>query len=138
MSRKISRTDVNFLLDTVLLLLFVALSISSVILEFVFPVGTEADGWLLWQWSYNEWSRLRFGLLAALALSVLVHVMLHWSWVCGVVASRRGSSHSHRPAARDDPSRTLWGVGLLILIINLAGAIVAAAALMIQAPAIIP
>jgi len=33
-----------------------------------------------------------------------------------------------------DPSRTLWGVGLLIVIVNLIGAIVAAAALTIQSP----
>ena len=30
------------------LLLFLALCTLSVILEFIFPVGTQADGWLLW------------------------------------------------------------------------------------------
>ena len=133
MTRQISRTDVNLLLDTVLLLLFVALTICSVILEFVFPAGTEAKGWLLWQLSFNEWSRLRFALLAMLALCILIHIMLHWSWICGVVASRLLTVQP-RKAAHDDPSRTLWGVGLLILIINLGGVIIAAATLSIQAP----
>lgn len=133
MSRKLSRTDVNFLLDTTLLLLFVALCICSVILEFVFPAGTKAEGWLLWSHSYNEWSRARFGILSLLTCGILLHLMLHWTWVCGVIESRlRGKTQ--RKTAHDDPARTLWGVGLLILIINVAGAIIGVAAVMIQSP----
>ena len=134
MARKISRTDVNFLLDALLLLLFVALCICSVILEFVFPAGTQADGWLLWNSSFNEWSRFRFYILASMAAAVVLHVMLHWSWVCGVLSSRLRSKSNQKSPAHDDPSRTLWGVGLLIVIVNLMGAIIAAAALTIQAP----
>ncbi len=133
MSRKITRTDVNFLLDTVLLLLFVALCICSVILEFVFPPGTRAEGWQLWSKSYNEWSRFRFGILSFLAGAVLLHIMLHWSWVCGVVESRtRDKSQPKIP--NDDPSRTLWGVGLLIAIINIAGIVIGLAAITIKSP----
>ena len=135
MSRKVTRTDVNFLLDTVLLVLFVALCICSVILEFVFPPGTQAEGWMLWTRSYNDWSRLRFGVLAALTAAVLLHLMLHWSWVCGVIESRTRSKTQPKPP-NDDPSRTLWGVGLLIVIVNLVGAVVAAAAVMIRGPAL--
>jgi hypothetical protein len=40
--------------------------------------------------------------------------------------------------AHDDPSRTLWGVGLLIVVANLVGAVVAAASLMIHAPVTAP
>src|SRR6478752_1878098 len=112
MSRKISRTDINFLLDGVLLLLFVMLCSCSAILEFVFPPATRAEGWLLWSKSYNEWSRIQFGILSLLAVAVLLHIMLHWSWVCGVVESRIGEK-SKRKVANDDPNRTLWGVGVL-------------------------
>jgi hypothetical protein len=132
-TRKLSRTDVNFLLDAVLLLLFVALCVCSVILEFVFPAGTQADGWFLWQLSFNEWSRLRFILLSILAMCVLVHIMLHWSWICGITG-RKLNRNSGPTATHDDPRRTLWGVALLILIVNLSGIIVSAATLMIQAP----
>jgi len=133
MARKLTRTDFNFLLDTVLLVLFVALCASSVILEFVFPAATRADGWQLWSKSYDQWSRVRFGILSLLAAAIVLHIMLHWSWVCGVVESRT----KDRPTGRrppDDPSRTLWGVALLIAIINIAGFIIGWAALTIQAP----
>jgi hypothetical protein len=134
MARKLTRTDVNFVLDTLLLLLFVALCICSVILEFVFPAGTQADGWLLWNSSFNEWSRFRFFILASMAAAVVLHVMLHWSWVCGVLSSRLRSKLNQKSSAHDEPSRTLWGVGLLIVIVNLIGAIIAAATVSIQAP----
>lgn len=135
--RKLTRTDVNFWLDLLLLILFLAVCGLSVILEFVFPVGTQADGWMLWGHDYGEWSRIRFILLATMAAAVVLHVMLHWSWVCGVIASRLGAKKTGA-AAHDDPSRTLWGVGLLIVVCNLIGLIVAAAAFTIQSPAVGP
>ena len=135
--RRYSRTDVNFLLDGLLLLLFVALCACSTIIEFVFPAGPQADGWLLWGKSYIEWSRFRFAILAAMSAAVLLHVMLHWSWVCGVVISRVGHKRAGA-ASHDDPNRTLWGVSLLIVVINVIGAVVAVAALTIQPPVVGP
>jgi hypothetical protein len=132
--QKLNRTDLNFWLDVVLFSLFAALCTCSVIVDFVFPAATQAEGWTLWGVSFNRWNSFRFSILATLAGAVLLHVMLHWSWVCGVVASRMGRKKA-AAASRDDPSRTLWGVGLLILVINIAGGIIAAAALMIQPPA---
>lgn len=133
---RVSRTAVNFCLDALLLVLFVSLAVVSVILEFVFPAATQADGWLLWSADYDSWSRVRFGVLAILAATIVLHVMLHWSWVCGVVASRIGKKKAG--GAHDDPSRTLWGVGLLIVLVNLIGLVVAVASLMIEAPVTLP
>jgi hypothetical protein len=59
--------------------------------------------------------------------------MLHWSWVCGVLASR-ASRWLGRTVRLDDGARTLYGVGLLILLLHVVGVCVAAAALSIQAP----
>lgn len=137
MPRRISRTEINFLLDSILLLLFVAVCTCAVILQFVFPAEKQ-EGWLLWSRSFSDWSRYQFTLLAAMALAVLLHVMLHWSWICGVLSSRFGDKTTRKAAANDDPNRTLWGVGLLIVIVNLMGAIIAAAVLTIEAPTAIP
>lgn len=133
MTRRISRTDFNFCLDALLLTLFVSLCACTTIREFVFPPGPEAHGWTLWGHSYSDWSRLQFAILATMAAAVLLHVMLHWSWVCGVVQSRLGRKKAG-PPARDDPRRTLWGVSLLIVVMNLVGGIVALAELTIQSP----
>jgi len=132
--KTMTRTTVNFWLDLFLLLLFLTLIAVSVIVRFVFPPGPSAAGWTLWGWGYAEWAAAQFALVAAMALSVLLHVMLHWTWVCGVVAGfvahRRGGP---RPRL-DEGSRTLYGVGLLIVILNVVGAAIAAAWLMVEPP----
>jgi len=128
-----SRTSVNFLLDLALLVAFLTLAWISVVLRFVFPAGTAAAGWTLWGRGFDDWSAVQFALLCTLALGVLLHLMLHWSWVCGVVASRfsRWRGKSIRP---DEGVQTLYGVGLLIVVVNVVGLLIAAAALTIQMP----
>lgn len=128
--RGLSWSEINFLLDALLLLLFVGLCAAAVILRFVFPPGPAAKGWTLWGLDYDAWGGIQFGLLAALAGGILVHVMFHWSWVCNLLASRFGG----RKARVDEGMQTIYGVGLLIVLLNVIGITVAAAKLMIQGP----
>jgi hypothetical protein len=74
-------------------------------------------------------------LVTILGLAILLHVMLHWSWVCAVTVTkvlRRGRT----TAKLDDGQQTLWGVGLLILIVNVVGLLVGLAYLTIQGPGV--
>jgi hypothetical protein len=125
-----SRTLINFLLDATLLTAFLLLIWVSAVVRFVFPPGTSAAGWTLWGFGYDGWNGLQFALVAVLALGILLHVMLHWTWVCGVIASRV----TGRKGRLDDGVQTLYGVGLLIVICNVVGLLVAAAALSIREP----
>jgi hypothetical protein len=130
-----SRTILNFLLDSLLLATFSVLVWSAVIVRFVFPPAYDARGWTLWNLSLDEWMNIQFGMVAILALGVLLHVMLHWSWVCGVIAARISRN---KKAKIDDGTQTLYGVGLLIVILNVLGLATAAAALMIRSPQSLP
>lgn len=127
-----SWTDVNFWLDALLLVNMLALGWCAAIVHFVFPPGLNAKGWTLWGADYNVWARVEFGLLAALATGVLIHVTLHWSWVCNVIATRYSRSKKGRI---DEGMQTIYGVGFLILLLHIVGIAVAVAALMIQSPA---
>ncbi|MDZ4780338.1 MAG: hypothetical protein SGJ19_08805 [Planctomycetia bacterium] len=127
---RMSRTMVNLLLDATLLIVLTAVLAVGLVVQFVFPPGTSADGWTLWGWSYNAWSRWQFGLISLLTLGVLVHVMLHWSWVCGVVVSKL--LRQKRPPQMDDGIRTLYGVATLIVLLGVIGVIVAAANLAVR------
>ena len=135
MAKYFNKTTTNFWLDTFLLMVFLMLCWSSVVLRYVFPAATEAEGWLLWGLGYLAWADIQFATLCVFAASILLHVMLHWTWVCGVVENwqrkRRGTAST---AKADVGNRTLWGVGLLIVICNVLGLGIAAAALTIQAP----
>lgn len=136
MTKKLTKTVVNFWLDTFLLCVFLALCCVSVIVRYVFPPATNSAGWSLWGLDYLAWCDLRFFTLCLLSASVLLHVMLHWTWVCGVIGSwtRNRQTGATAPNKQDNGSRTLWGVGLLIAIFNILGLAVAVATLTIQGP----
>jgi len=127
---RISRTLINFWLDTILMLTFVALSITAVIVQFVFPPGVAAKGWLLWGMNYGQWCSLQFAMLCVLGFGVVIHVMLHWTWVCGVVVRKL----LHRKELPDDGIQTVYGVGLLITLLMAAATVIGFAMLTIQMP----
>ena len=103
--------------------------------RYVFPVATKTAGWTLWGLDYLVWIDIQFATLCVMLAAVLLHVMLHWTWVCGVVENwqrkRRGA-----PAGKkvDTGNRTLWGVGLLIVLLNVLGLGIAIAALSVRGP----
>src|SRR4051794_41049597 len=131
----VSKTIVNFAVDTSLFVLVALLLFTTAVLRFVFPAPSASAGWTLWGRSYDAWSNFQFSLVAVIGLAVLLHIMLHWTWVCGVVATkllRRTAAHQKL----DDGQRTLWGVGMLIVIVNILGLLVGLAYLSIRAPGV--
>ena len=132
---QLSKTTINFWLDAFLLFTFLTMCWCSVVLRYVFPVATKSEDWSLWGMNYLAWADIQFATLCVMAAAILLHVMLHWTWVCGMVENwqrkRRGVAAG---AKADTGNRTLWGVGLLIVILNVLGVGIAAAALSIQGP----
>jgi len=110
-----SMSVINFWLNALLLLALFAIGWISAILRLVFPAPTTADGWKLWGWGYDQWSDFQFDCLCVLALGVLVHMMLHWNWVCSVLTAQIFKSRQRI----DDSMQTIYGVGFLILLLHL-------------------
>lgn len=127
-------TIINFWLDAALAVQFLAALWTAFVTRFVFPPPTSAAGWTLWGFTYNQWSELTFVLLCGFGLGVLVHVMLHWSWVCGVAASKLLAWKRGPRRALEDGERTLLGVGLVVVILNVLGGALAYATLTVQGP----
>ena len=124
--------DVNLVLDILLLVLFAIECFAAGIVRFVFPPGPAAGGWTLWGLDYDAWGGIQFGVLAALAAGILLHVMFHWSWVCTMLASRLTGD---RKARVDDGLQTIYGVMLLIGLLLAVGIPIAVAVLTIKPPA---
>ncbi len=131
--RRFTRTDVNFWLDSMLLAVFLGLIFVTVVLRFIFPAIEDARQWTLWSWSMTEWMGAQFVLLCVFALGILVHLMLHWTWICGVLTQRVLPRRS-KGRTWNDGMRTIFGVGLMIVILNVLGGLIAAAALMVKHP----
>jgi hypothetical protein len=125
-----SRTLINFCLDATLLAITLGVIWTTCVLRFVFPPASRAGGWTLWRVDYDGWSNVQAGLLGVIALAILVHIMLHWNWVCSVIATRL----LRRGGKVDDGIQTLYGVGTLIAFVLATTALLIAAQLMIRPP----
>jgi len=122
-----SWTIINFWLDACLMVVFLTNLWCAFVIRFIFPSPTNAGGWLLWGWSYTDWANAQFWGLCILAAGILVHVMLHWTWVCGVVAGQFAPRKDGRKRMWTDGERTLVGVGMMVTIIVIMGIAFAAA-----------
>lgn len=126
-----TRAGANFLLDALLLLAFVVLLAATGVIQFVFPPATQSNGWLLWGMGVDRWIAVQSVCVGVLAVGVLVHLILHWTWVCGFVTSRMtkllGSA-----IKLNESARTLYGVGVLIVVLAGLGVIVGAATFMVR------
>jgi hypothetical protein len=104
--RRLSMALINFWLDASLLVTVTFVGWVSVILQVVFPAPTYAAGWSLWGLSYNQWHDLQFGSICFCAFVILLHVMLHWNWVCSVI----GTQILRLRRRPDDGMQTIYGV----------------------------
>ncbi len=128
-----NRAAVNFLVDAVLLIAFLVLLVTSAIVRTAFPAASQANGWTLWGASYDQWARAQFLSLAVVSVAVGVHLILHWTWVCGFVSTRL-SKLLGRTIVTNESTRTLYGVITLIALFVLMGSVLWAAQLAVRAP----
>lgn len=129
-----SRSILNFWLDVFLLISFLVGLWTAAVIRVVFPPGTTATGWRLWGFSFDEWWDFQFAVQCVFAVSILLHVMLHWTWVCGIISSRLLPSPKGAKRPWSDGERTLVGVTLLVMLMIITGIPLAAAMFTVQSP----
>ena len=104
-----TRTSTNFWLDVVSLIVMIGLAATGGLIHFVLPAGS-GHFYELCGWNRHDIGQVHFYLaLAAVALLAL-HVLLHWNWICCVIAKMVGKT------APSQKSQTIWGITLLLLI----------------------
>ncbi len=111
------RNLLNFIVDAVTALVMFGMIATGLVIRFVLPPGSGR--WRsLWGWGRHDWGDAHFWLAVAAGVVLIVHVALHWPWVCGMVlrlCSRGpGAIQQTRPLRRN-----LAGVGLVALLILL-------------------
>ncbi len=129
-----SRTVLNFIVDSTLLIVLAAMVWTSIVVRFLFPPASSAADWRLAGWGLDRWVDLQFGLIATFSFLVLIHVMLHWSWVCGVIGGRFLKRKDGKKKLADEGIQTIVGVGFLIVVLNVLGVGIALAAIFIERP----
>lgn len=83
----------NFIIDCAGFLNLVGLAFTGLIMKYVLPPGTGGLGRRLhsgrgreavkefWSMSRHEWGRVHFYLAVFFVSLMIVHIILHWSWI---------------------------------------------------------
>lgn len=114
------RNTLNFVVDALCLLAMFCLMVTGAVIRFILPPGTggrHGDGPLktLWGLGRHDWGDIHYCLAIGLAVFVLIHLILHWTWLCATAQRLiRGADTSARQAA--PVSRHAYGIGLLLLV----------------------
>jgi hypothetical protein len=122
------KTLINFWLNVALLILFMLQAWMLTVLVLVSPRTTAT--WTIWGATASTWLDPLFTTFCAFAGGVVLHVILHWAWICGTVATKLLG----RKAGKDDGSQTLIGVALLVVLLHLFGAAILAAHMALVKP----
>lgn len=135
--RKLSKNAVNFIVDACVLVSFGFVMWMASILAFVFPAASEASGWTLWGQDLDFWMAAAAGALTVFAVLVLIHLILHWSWVCSFITSR-WSQYRGRRIVWSESYKTVYGVATLIVALTILCLAVAWAQFSVKGPPIPP
>jgi hypothetical protein len=101
-----TRTSMNFWLDFLSFLVMIGLAATGGIVHYVFPAGT-GHFYLLFGLGRHDFGQIHFYLAVAAIVLLVLHVLLHWSWICGVIGKSVGSP------APSQKARMTWGLSLL-------------------------
>lgn len=114
-----SRSMLNFVIDAVTFVVLLTMIATGLLIRFVLPPGS-GERRSLWQYTRHDWGDVHFWLAVALGGLLLVHLALHWGWVCSVV-SRWFASAEARARPKSALRRNLVGVALVLLVTVLIG-----------------
>lgn len=117
------RGTLNFVVDVFLLLVMLGMAASGLVIKYVLPPGSggghggdAGSGKALWGLGRHDWGDLHFWLAVALVVLVLIHVALHWAWVC-VTTRRLVSGRAEDSGDIPASARNICGIGFLVVVV---------------------
>ncbi len=107
------RDTLNYIVDALALIAMLGLIATGVLVKYVLPPGSRGGhGLTLWGLDRHEFGDIHFWTAVALVVLLVLHVLLHWTWVC--VTTRRLAQPAAVRAAVPGPG-VRWGSGLIFL-----------------------
>ncbi|MBN1346817.1 MAG: DUF4405 domain-containing protein [Phycisphaerae bacterium] len=111
------RNTLNFIIDLLALLLMWGLLTTGLLIKYVLPPGS--GHWLaVGGMNRHDWGDIHFWLAVGICALMILHVLLHWQWVCGTV--RRfftGTETNGQTRVR----RAVWGMALVVVLSAVTG-----------------
>ncbi len=122
------RNNLHLLADLVLLITMLGLILTGFLMALVLPHGSR--GATVFGLERSEWGDLHWWIAVVMLVTVLIHVMLNWAWVCTVSARLVQPGHK-QPSARN---RNLAGVGVVAVLAAIVAAFLLAAGASYEQP----
>ena len=78
----------NFLIDLLTLLVFVGKIWTGLLMRYILPPGQgRGRSWTLWGMNRHDFGNIHFYLGIAFIILILIHIWLHWAWLCNTTAN---------------------------------------------------
>jgi hypothetical protein len=88
MGKTMKRNTINLWIDLLTFIVLFAKIWTGLLLHYVLPPGQGRGKSLeLWGLNRHEYGTIHFYLAIAMITLVVIHVWLHWSWICNSLAS---------------------------------------------------
>jgi hypothetical protein len=92
-----SKSVVNFLVDSVMFVAIMLLSATGALMRYVLPPGSGHFS-QLWRMDRHQWGQIHFWIAVVLMTTVALHLLLHWHWVVCMAKGRPGKASRIRVA----------------------------------------
>jgi len=76
-----NKTVLNFWLDILLSINFLAVAVTGAVLRWGVACGWGCRDRMFLGWARSEWLDLHFWLAIAIVVNILLHGVLHWDWI---------------------------------------------------------
>lgn len=110
------KTTLNLAVDLAACVVMMLLAATGLIVRYFLPAGSGGRGGgsqlALWGLGRHDWGAVHFWLSIALGVLIVLHIVLHWSWVC-TTTRRHLPSFAQWPSATSQRVQNLYGIGLL-------------------------
>jgi len=120
------RNMLNFVVDVATALVMVGMIATGLVVRFVLPPGSGSRR-ILWGWGRHDWGDLHFWLAVAVGAVLVVHVALHWGWVCATVVGMVRKRGDGGAAGASAMGRNVAGAAFFVALAALLGGFVWAA-----------
>ena len=111
------RNTLNFWIDFISLLVMSGLIWTGLLIHYVLPPGTGGQHsgreLTLWGLGRHDYGDIHFYMALAIIGLMVIHVWLHWAWVCGTVNKLLGAK------AAGSARRAMYGVAVLVVMVVL-------------------
>jgi len=104
------RVTLNFIVDFVSFIVFAGLAFTGFIIKYILPPGSGGYGRgfrggrgqvedikQLWSMTRHGWGDIHFYLAVGFVALMIVHIILHWSWIKNYIKSLLGIPRTCKP-----------------------------------------